>query len=371
MHKKSGIALILASLLVGCANQPDGLQGGTLDLGDSQRVSRLFAYPNNCSVICYRDWTLEQTVEHYLQQSLTRDGYPQANVHVTRNGERIHAHFDGTPTDYGKPLLQLLDAGDLAYQGASQLNRDGKWQYNWYFFLPLGMALENRKSVELLHFPPDYSLTQAQDYLRSSTTDRWASLLSFNGVQAEHTPAYQTIIDIAPIAAPASAGSALEGVYGYFTSYQRRMVSELSVGSGSTSLPMVAFGAPVRSWITQQYGVNVPVLGLGQIDAAPGQQVSVLGANHPSYIWYAADPANNKGSEAAANAAGIKVMGQDLSAACWQAGMGQQPTADPQQTLNTCTEKWQVTGKLQTCELFFTSVRNLKPEEAAAKCNAG
>ena len=64
-------------------------------------------------------------------------------------------------------------------------------------------------------------------------------------------------------------------------------------------------------------------------------------------------------------------MGQDLSAACWQAGMGQQPTADPQQTLNTCTEKWQVTEKLQTCELFFTSVRNLKPEEAAAKCKAG
>ncbi|MBG0838615.1 hypothetical protein [Ectopseudomonas toyotomiensis] len=371
MHKKSGIALILAGLLAGCANQPGGLQGETLDLGDSQRVSSLFAYPNNCSVICYRDWTLEQTVEHYLQQSLTRDGYPQASVRVTRNGERVYAHFDGTPADYGKPLLQLLDAGELAYQGASQLNRDGKWQYNWYFFLPLGMALDNRKSVELLHFPPDYSLTQAQDYLRSSTTDRWAALLSYNGIAPEQTPAYQTIIDIAPIAAPASAGSALEGVYGYFTSYQRRMVSELSVGSGDTSLPMVAFGAPVRSWITQQYGVNLPVLGLGQIDAAPGQQVSVLGANHPSYIWYAADPANNKGSEAVANAAGIKVMGQDLSAACWQAGMGQQPTADPQQTLNTCTEKWQVTEKLQTCELFFTSVRNLKPEEAAAKCKAG
>lgn len=93
MHKKSGIALILAGLLFGCANQPGGSQGETLDLGDSQRVSRLFAYPNNCSVICYRDRTLEQTVEHYLQQSLTRDGYPQASVRVTRNGERVQAHF--------------------------------------------------------------------------------------------------------------------------------------------------------------------------------------------------------------------------------------------------------------------------------------
>jgi len=163
----------------------------------------------------------------------------------------------------------------------------------------------------------------------------------------------------------------LQGVYGYFNSYQRRMVSELSAGPNGAGLPMVAFGSPVRSWIKQQYGVNLPVLGLGQIDAAPGLQVYVLGANHPSYIWYAADPANNKGNKDAANAAGIKVMGQDLSAACWQAGMDQQPTSDPQQTLNTCTEKWQVTEKLQTCELFFTSVRNLKPEEAAAACKAG
>jgi hypothetical protein len=41
--------------------------------------------------------------------------------------------------DYQKPLTALLDAGDLAYTGASKLNADGKWAYNWYFFLPLGM----------------------------------------------------------------------------------------------------------------------------------------------------------------------------------------------------------------------------------------
>ncbi|CAE6907413.1 hypothetical protein ACI2KX_06965 [Ectopseudomonas khazarica] len=371
MHKKSGLTVILASLLIGCATQPGGLQGESVDLGDSQRVSRLFAYPNNCNVICYRDWTLEQTVEHYLRQSLDRDGYPQASVNVVRHGERILADFKGAPDGYGKPLQQLLDAGDLAYKGASQLNSDGKWQYNWYFFLPLGMALENRKSVELLHFPPDYSLTQAQDYLRSNTTDRWASLLSYNGVPAQQTPAYQTIVDIAPIAAPASAGSTLEGVYSYFNTYQQRMVGELTAGKGDGTLPMVAFGSPVRNWIKQQYGVTLPVLGLGQITSAPGQQTSVLGANHPSYIWYAADPDNNQGSEAKANATGIKVMGQDLSAACWQAGMGQNPGNDPQQTLTSCTQKWQVTDKQQTCELFFITVRNLKPEDAKAQCKAG
>jgi hypothetical protein len=197
-------------------------------------------------------------------------------VRVQTEGNDLYAMISGVPDGYGKPLNALLDAGDLAYNGASKLNADAKWQYSWYLFLPLGMALENRKSIELLHFPPDYSLTQAQDYLRSATTDRWATLLTDNGILAEQTPGYQTIIDIAPITAPASAGK-------------------------GASLPMVAFGAPVRNWIKQQYGINVPVLGLGSISPSEGRKVAVLAANHPSYIWYAADKANYGGDETKAD----------------------------------------------------------------------
>ena len=29
-----------------------------LTLGSTERVTRLFAYPNNCNVICFRHWTL-------------------------------------------------------------------------------------------------------------------------------------------------------------------------------------------------------------------------------------------------------------------------------------------------------------------------
>ena len=187
------------------------------------------------------------------------------------------------------------------------------------------MALQNRRSIELLHFPPDYSLTQAQDYLRSNTTDRWAELLTFNGVDASQTPAYQTIIDIAPIAAPASAGAALTDTYGYFKDYQLRMVKEMTLQSAAKPLPMVAFGAPVRNWIQQQYGPQVGVLGLVSISPQPGAQVPVLGANHPSAIWYAADKDSHGGDQDAADAAGLKMMGQDLTAACWQAGMGRYP----------------------------------------------
>ena len=339
-----------------------------VQLGSTERVTRLFAYPNNCNVICFRDWTLEQTVEHYLTQSVQRDGYAKAKVQVTIDNDKVYASIDGVPKSYGQPLKALLDAGDLAYNGASKLNSDKKWSYNWYLFLPLGMALENRKSVELLHFPPDYSLTQAQDYLESATTDRWATLLTANGIAAEQTPAYQTIIDIAPIAAPSNAGSTLAGLYSYFNDYQTTMVTQVTRTAGGAALPMVAFGAPVRDWIKTQYGPTVNVLGLATITTGSGVKVPVLGSNHPSYIWYAADKDSYDGDEAKADAAGLKVMGQDLSASCWQAGMGSKPGTDPSALLNQCTQTWQVTQKEKTCELFYTSIRNLTPADAAKKC---
>ncbi|MDB6143077.1 MAG: hypothetical protein JWP80_2121 [Pseudomonas sp.] len=363
---KLAVFTSLAALTISVAAQADV----QVKLGSKDRVTHLFAYPNNCSVICFRNWTLEQTVAHYLTQSVQRDGYTNAKVRVQTEGHDLYAMISGVPDGYAKPLHELLDAGELAYKGATKLNADAKWQYSWYLFLPLGMALENRKSIELLHFPPDYSLTQAQDYLRSATTDRWATLLTVNGIPAEQTPGYQTIIDIAPIAAPASAGKDLEGVYGYFTDYQTTMVRQTTRTSKATSLPMVAFGAPVRAWVKQQYGTDVAVLGLGSISPAAGEKVAVLGANHPSYIWQAANKDNYDGDEAKADAVGLKVMGQDLSAACWQAGMGKTPGADPSSTLSLCTQNWQVTNKETTCELFYTSIRDLTAEAAAKKCGS-
>jgi len=364
MLKLAGLTLAALTLSV-AAHADVGLK-----LGSTERVTRLFAYPNNCNVICFRNWTLEQTVEHYLTQSLQRDGYNDAKVLVKTDNGQLYAEITGVPKSYEKPLTALLDAGDLAYSGANKLNADGKWAYNWYLFLPLGMALEHRRSVELLHFPPDYSLTQAQDYLRSATTDRWASLLTQNGIPAEQTPAFQTIIDIAPIAAPSNAGKDLEGVYDYFKDYQSAMVKNISLTASGEPLPMVAFGTPVRNWIKQQYGPTVNVLSLVNISPSEGTKVPVLGSNHPSYIWYAADPANYTGKDAQAKAdtAGLKVMGQDLSVACWQAAMGRDPESNADIELKSCTQTWQVADKEKTCALFYTSIRNLTPAQAAGKC---
>jgi hypothetical protein len=148
------------------------------------------------------------------------------------------------------------------------------------------------------------------------------------------------------------------------------MVKVMSRNASGATLPMVAFGAPVRTWIKQQYGPSVDVLGLATISPGDGVKVPVLGSNHPSYIWYAANPDSYTGDDAPAkgDAAGLKVMGQDLSAACWQAAMGRKPGSDPQAQLKSCTQTWQVTQKEKTCELFYTSIRNLPAEQAAAKC---
>ena len=354
----------LAALTLSAVVQADV----SVNLGSPERVTRLFAYPNNCNVICFKKWTLEQTVENYLNQSVRRDGYSAATVRVRSDGKTLQADIKGVPSTYGTPLTQLLDTGELAYNGATKLNDAKGWAFSWYLYLPLGMALENLKSVELLHFPPDYSLTEYQDYLNSKTTDRWAELLVDNGIPTAQTPTYQAIIDIAPIAAPSDAGSTLEGVYSYFTDYQTTMVKQFTLPASGVSLPMVAFGSPVRNWIKSQYGQTVAVLGLATITPTPGKNVSVLGSNHPSYIWYAADPASYGGDQAKADAAGLKVMGQDLTAACWQAGMGQAPGSNPSTMLSACVQNWQVTNKVKTCQLFYTSVRSLTPDQAAAKC---
>jgi hypothetical protein len=70
-----------------------------------------------------------------------RDGYANAKVRVTRDND--HAHITGVPADYTEPLARkLLDNGELAYQGATRLNQKGGWDFSWYLFLPLGMALK-------------------------------------------------------------------------------------------------------------------------------------------------------------------------------------------------------------------------------------
>ncbi len=96
-------------------------------LGSTQRVTQLFAYPNNCNVICFRPWTLEQSrSQHYLNQSVQRDGYSRAKVSVKVHDGLVAATFSGVPDSYGQPLTALLDTPPTSPTKApGKLNSDG------------------------------------------------------------------------------------------------------------------------------------------------------------------------------------------------------------------------------------------------------
>lgn len=345
---------------------------GVAVLGSEKQVKDMFSYPNNCNSICSIDQTLDQTVSHYLQQSLKRDGYAGSTFKISRYKGFYRVKFKGEAAKtYPARLEGFMRAGHSAFLGAQKLNRDKKWQYNWRFFLPLGLAMVNNPTIELLHFPPDYSLEEVQDYLKAKTTARWGELLERNGVAPNLTDRYQTIVDIAPIAAPADAGQALEGVYGYFDDYVDQMLSlwgqPATVGPAR---PMVAFGGPVRDWIAQKFGDKLAVLDVATLSFPKLGNVPVIAANHPSYIYYAANSVKSGPDKDQKNfAIGMKVMQQDLIAACWQASMSTAPLSGPKTVESTCAANWKP-KKLETCELLETQVYNKTPQEAEAFCKA-
>lgn len=326
-------------------------------LGNTQKVTELFSYPNN-----KEPQTLAQTVELYLQQSLKRDGLPDANVRVQVVNDQYSAVLGGTlPEHYSDRVGSFLSIGEKGYAAKLQLEKDHKWdETNWRFYLPLGLAVYNQRSAQLLHFPPDTSLT-LQDYLNSATSRRWESLLETNGAKSTEVPLYERIIDIAPVAAPANAGSSLSATYSYFKDYAFSMLNfSVSTSPDKAPLPVVAYGAPVRQWVKDNLGVNLPVsAGPVYVTVGSVKDVPFLGANHPSYIWYVAKSQPQK--------VVYRVMRDDLVAACWQVKMGDDPKLNIDDTLKNCSGYWD--GRdAQVCELAEEQAYNKTPEEAKKIC---
>lgn len=380
MRVKSLILAATAALAMvafsGVAAAQKALPATAVPLGNEARVKALFSWPNTCADVSVCGGpSLEETVKHYLTQSLARDGYTDSTVAVRRTPRGYQAVFTGAASKtYPKALTAFLAAGDLALADARGIaaskTPDGKsqWPYSWRFFLPVGLAMVNNPTVELLHFPPDYSLTDKQDYLNSATTDRWAMLLAQNGVPPDKSPAYQAIIDINPIAAPASDGKTLETVEGKFTDYIVAMLGQWT-GNPQTPYygkPMVAFGSPVREWLAKQFGLKLQVDQVGLL-SLPSGVVPVIGANHPSQIFYTAW--NDTTPKTENFQKGMQVMTQDLIAACWQARMGQAPSADAQKTAADCTTYW-ITNNQQACMLLETTIYKKSEPEAKAICSA-
>ncbi|MDX8450477.1 hypothetical protein [Mesorhizobium captivum] len=244
---------------------------------------------------------------------------------------------------YAERLPPFLAIGDIGLAGALRAFADKRWKYNWDFYLPLGLPLAQNKAVQLLHFPPDYVLKEVQDYLQANTTKRWAALLIENGADAAETDAYQAIVDIAPVSAPASDGQKLEGIYKYFTSYIDGLLDFWTIDSKSGNLkPLVAFGGPVREYLKDRYGLDLNILGLGEIPVKGGRHAPVLSANHPSRFYNAINAYldEHKNDVVGAVHMGMKIQHDDLIAACWEVAAAKDISA-PDATLTTCQARWE------------------------------
>ena len=337
-----------------------------VNLGTTEAVQSLFSYPNHyCPSVQEKSPTLEETVAHYLNSSIKRDGFSSSSsvtVSISENEENnrqsyVYAeiHGDAAPL-YQELLPSFLKTGYQALEGCQQLSKDQKWLYYWRFFLPLGLAMTRHFTLELMHFPPDYTLGQDQDYLAARTTKRWKSLLELNHEEANNDDLhyfdrYQTILDIVPIAAPSRDGKLFAQAYGYFHEYTMELLKlwVLRRGNNAPPRPIVAFGWPVRQWIQATFlddNRSTDVLDVVTI-SIEDVQVPVIIANHPSRFYTYAEK-----NEAPSPELLRTILIQDLIVARWQVQMVQRTSSDsssihdylaidPQQVLEDARMYWE------------------------------
>jgi hypothetical protein len=81
----------------------------------------------------------------------------------------------------------------------------------------------------------------------------------------------------------------------------------------------MALGAPMRAWFKRNFNVTLGILDVKQLSLPGGRTAPVMGTNHPSYFFYAANMYTTGPDKDEKNfALGIEVMKQDIVAACWR-----------------------------------------------------
>ena len=352
-----------------------------VDLGTADTVTALFSYPN-CQLKCTP--TLEDTVKHYFTQSLQRDGFADSTVSVTKSANgHIVATFGGRAAlDYPNQVTGVLKAGDAGLEAVKRLQADNKWRNDWRFFLPLGLAWVKHPTLEILIYPPDYTL-ENQDYLAADTTKRWSDLLVSQGLTREESDRYQDIIDIAPIAAPHDCmgvvgkkpcEGTLTDLPSYFHDYQFQLLRlwlSATEGNPKVPRPAVAFGRWVLLWLKQnpRFNIDLKVGEIGRM-ALPNGSVPVIGSNHPAYLYnfVSSDP-DMKDKKRFKNA--MAIMRQDAIVACWQIHMGEAPDGDAAAVLASCKSIWEdKTRDKEICRLLETEGYRKTPDEAKQDCES-
>ena len=246
-----------------------------------------------------------------------------------------------------------MAAGLLGLQASIFLGGSGAGLCKRRFFLPLGLAMKNNYCVELLHFPPDYTIEEDQDYLRANTLIRWGECLIANGAAPSEVDRYQTTIDIYPIGADSGEGSDIDAIVlnNDYTPYTNELLLQWTSSDAGVAKPLVAFGGTVRSWFEDQLGLSNLAVGDSGNVTINSVQIPYTIANRPSYFYNAIDD-NLTPQE---NYPTIQpIMQDDLISSLWQVIMKGDPTIDPVVAYDNAAAYYDTdAGQTKICEQVY------------------
>ena len=186
----------------------------SVSLGTADRLTILYSYPNSTS--SPDKSTLAATIEHWLGQTLQRDGLAAAGAKasVRIDGSDYFLDLTGPDTlaesfkEYSSRLPEFLANGWAAWSTVvPMLKKTGKWDpcparassyLPWRFFLSHGMAMLNQKALLFFHYPPIRLLETNRDYLDDPVPVRCEELLAANGVTSGDVLLFNTVMDAAP-----------------------------------------------------------------------------------------------------------------------------------------------------------------------------
>lgn len=385
MLKTIQLAFVTGAILLvaACHTEPDEPAGNTekpigahatIALGTETQAKAFFSYPNSCNaVVCYQDETLAETIKRWFDTSFTRDGFEGATA--VRRNEDGNYFIDVTLAnpneqarlpEYVRRYEQFVQHGKTAVELARLYNSvEKKWLPNWRFLLPHGLPMTNNRTLEVMNFPPVSLVLKTQNYLCSNTTRRWNEMFLANGVKAENLDLYGAILDVVPVAAPASEGKKLraQGIYdGHFNDYAKAMIAMWTEvpEQPTQSKPIMTLGAEMKDWFKQAYGIEEglqKVLDVSYVPFSSTRKSPIMFTNHPSKIFYSASYQQ-----------ALKTMTQDTVANCWQAEMGKEPSSDALQMKTFCHDRW-ADQEHKMCELVLAQVCNANPTQADTICS--
>jgi len=352
----------------------------TVDIGDRAHLSQAYTCPNKRIHTFCADSLLEKTIEHYINQSVDRDNITgTVDVHPPATGGAVfRADYPVALGEFGVERYQKFkNLAELAIDGHAAAVAAGEWDDSWRLFLQHGFPMINHSAVHLLHFPPD-TVLETQDYFGAATVRRWGSILQENGAPSGDVELFQPVVDIAPVATEASAGHTLDDVYTFFNDYTYAMLDFYTSLPDNKIRPIVGGGYPVRRWLSEETSTPfIRVLDQAMLELESGVTVPVIGANHPSFIWYASRQHRTSDPERAFSI-DMRVMTQDLVAACWQVEMSKLSYSDYSVTgtlplkaarvERACFDKWSNDERQRVCELILIQVYGEGEAEAVAEC---